>query len=134
MLSDPHGSSVLAGNFEFLLQAFGGPIFEGPGSGVGGAAMIIRYNFVQPGTRLVPFVQGGAGGIYSDISDTTSQELLGSNLNFNLETAIGIKYLMNRKWSVILEMDYRHVSDAGITTRNDGLDSIGGTIGLGYLF
>jgi hypothetical protein len=133
MLSDPHGSGVFAGNFEFLLDVVSGVIFEGPGNGMGGATMGLRYNFVSPQASLVPFVQLGAGGVYSDIAESP-QELLGSHLNFLGQCSIGVRSRFHERWSVILQANYNHISNAGLTRRNDGLDAIGGTAGLGYGF
>jgi Lipid A 3-O-deacylase (PagL) len=133
MLSNPHGSGVFAGNFEFLLDVLGGVIFQGPGNGLGGGTMGLRYNFVQPQASLVPFVQLGAGGCYSDIAESP-QELLGSHLNFLGQASIGVRSRFSQRWSAILQANYNHMSNAGLTTRNDGLDAIGGTVGLGYNF
>jgi hypothetical protein len=134
MLSNPHGSGALAGNFELLAEVLGGAIFQGPGDVVAGGDMIIRYNFVQPRARLVPYLEGGFGGIYSDISDSPSQTLLGSKANFLEQATLGIRSRLNQKWSLLLQATYYHMSNAGLTSRNSGLDSFGGTAGLRYLF
>ena len=134
MLSNPHGSGVLAGNFELLVEALGGAIFQGPGDALAGGDVIVRYNFVQPGARLVPYLEGGFGGIYSDISDSPSETLLGSKVNFLEQATLGVRSRINQKWSLILQATYYHMSNAGLTSRNSGLDSFGGTAGLRYLF
>ena len=68
MLYDPAFTGILRGNVELLAEAFGGPIFNGPGNAAAGATLFIRYNFVQPGARIVPYIQGGGGLVYADIA------------------------------------------------------------------
>ncbi len=54
-------SGPLRGNFEALFEVAGGPTFDGFGDWLVGPTGWIRYNFVQPGWRVVPYVQGGLG-------------------------------------------------------------------------
>jgi outer membrane protein W len=116
------------------LQLFGGPIFEGPGDGLGGATILLRYNFVQPDAKWVPYIQIGAGVAYSDVYKDQSQRLIGQAWEWDLEAALGIRYFFNDRWSANLQAGYRHISNADSADRNVGLNSIGGTVGLGYHF
>ena len=134
MLNDVSGSGFLRGNFEFLLEGFGGTIYQGPGNALGGATLQLRYNFVQPDTRWVPYYQIGAGGVYSDMYKDRARSTVGSALNFNLQSAVGLRYLVNDQWAVSLEGGYRHISNAGFSNRNAGLNSVGAQIGLSYFF
>lgn len=134
MLYNPQGPSILAGNVEFLGEVFGGPIVQGPGSAVAGATLIFRYNFVQPGARLVPYIQGGAGGVYTDVGEKESVGTISLPVEFNLQAFIGLRYFLNDRWSVVAEGGYRHISNAGIHAPNVGLDSIGGNLGFGFSF
>src|SRR4051794_38840232 len=55
MLYDPAGSGFFRGNTELIFQLFTGAVFEGPGDYLVGGALVLRYNFVQPGARWVPY-------------------------------------------------------------------------------
>jgi lipid A 3-O-deacylase len=134
MLSNPHGSGFFAGNYELLGEVFGGSIFQGPGSVELGATLIIRYNFIQPRSRVIPYMQIGAGGIYTDISERDSHGLVSLPVNFNLQGTGGLRFMLDRKCSLILEAGYRHISDASIKLPNRGVDSVGGDIGFGFFF
>ena len=134
MLNDVSGGGWLRGNFEFLLEGFSGTIYQGPGNGLGGATLQLRYNFVQPETRWVPYFQIGAGGVYSDMDKDRARSTVGSALNFNLQSAVGLRYLVNDKWAVSLEAGIRHISNAGFTDHNAGLNSVGAQLGLSYFF
>lgn len=135
MLSDVRGSGALRGNFEFLLGVFGGSIWDGPGDGLIGSNLLLRYNFVQSGAVVVPFVQIGGGGVYSDAAkDDKVQQLIGSEMSFNLEGAIGVRWMLSNRCAVSLRAEYRHLSNANLADRNSGLNVIGGVLGVSWFF
>ena len=134
MLYDPTGPGLLAGNFELMAEIFGGGIFEGPGNVLAGSTLIFRYNFVQPQARLIPYLQIGAGGVYTDIGEEESRGLISLPVEFNLQAITGVRYMLNDRWSVVVEAAYRHVSNAEIKKPNFGLDNIGGNVGFGFSF
>ncbi len=134
MLYDPQGPGLLAGNFELLGEVFAGGIFDGPGDVLTGATLIFRYNFVQPRARLIPYLQVGGGGVYTNIGESESRGLISLPVEFNLQGYAGLRYMLNDRWSVVVEAAYRHVSNAEIKKPNFGLDNIGGNVGFGFSF
>jgi hypothetical protein len=131
MLSDPRGDGFLRGNWEFVLDVFGGGIFDGPGDYLIGAEMLLRYNFVQPGSRLIPFIQIGGGGVYSDAAnDDTIQHLIGTDFPFILEGEIGLLQAQ-RTLRDFLRIDYRQYLECG-PRHNAGLNALGGLIGISF--
>jgi hypothetical protein len=134
MLHTPSGEGCLRGNCELMLQLFGASVFDGPGNALGGATVLLRYNFVQPGAKWVPYAQLGVGEIYNDIYHDHSQRLIGQAWEIDLEASVGIRYMFNDRWSAAIEGGYRHNSNGGSNDRNVGLNSLGATIGLGRHF
>ena len=134
MLNTPEGDGFFRGNFEVLLEAFVGSVFDGPGSALGGGALLLRYNFVPAESKWTYFFQLGGGGLTNDIYKDHSQRLIGTQGEFDLEAAIGVQYFFSDRWSGNIEADFRHISNAGINERNVGLNSVGGSVGLGYHF
>lgn len=134
MLSNPHGSGFFAGNYEFLGEVFGGPIFQGIGNVTSGATLFIRYNFIQPRARVIPYMQIGAGGIYTDISERDSHGLVSLPVEFNLQGTGGLRFVLDRHWSILVEAGDRHISDASIKLPNRGVDTVGGDLGVGFSF
>jgi len=135
MLSDPRGDGFFRGNWEFLLTAFGGGVFDGPGDVLIGAEMLLRYNFVQPGSRLVPFIHIGGGGVYSDAAnDDPIQHLIGTDLSFILEGEIGLRCKLNERCAINCGIDYRHISNAGLAHHNAGVNALGGMIGVSVFY
>jgi lipid A 3-O-deacylase len=135
MLSDPHGDGFLRGNWEFVLDVFGGGIFDGPGDVLVGAEMLLRYNFIQPGSRLVPFIHIGGGGVCSDAADDDPiQHLIGTDFSFILEGEIGLRWKLNERCAISCGIDYRHISNAGLASHNAGLNALGGLIGISIFY
>ncbi len=134
MLNNPHGSNLLAGNFEALGEVFGAGVFDGLSGVLAGSTLIFRYNFIQPRTRFVPYLQGGGGFVYTSFSGHESRDLVSLPVEFNLQAGGGVRYRLDRHWSLLLEAGYRHISNAGLKNPNFGINSVGGDVGLGYLF
>jgi lipid A 3-O-deacylase len=135
MLTNTIGSGLLRGNVEILGEIFGGGIYDGPGSDLVGFDAFLRYNFVQPNAKLVPFFQAGGGGVYSDAAQADKiQRLIGSDMSFSLEAEIGARYFISRNWALNVGFEYRHISNADTASRNRGLNALGGVLGINTFF
>lgn len=134
MLSTPGEAGLFRGNCEFLVDLYGGGVFDGPSGGFGGFTLILRQNFVQPDACLVPYFQIGAGGMLNSIYENHPQHLIGTAFEFNLEASIGLRYLFSKHCGIYIEGAYRHISNAGLGDRNCGLNAIGGMLGVSYFF
>jgi lipid A 3-O-deacylase len=134
MLTDVASDGWCRGNWEFLAEVYGGGIVEGPGDVIIGATLLLRYNFVQEGSRWVPYFQLGGGGVYSDAHEDEVQRAIGSEYSFNLQGGFGLRYLCSDRCAVYIEALYRHISNAGMADRNLGSNAVGGFVGLSYFF
>jgi opacity protein-like surface antigen len=134
MLNNPWGLGPLTGNVELLGEVFAGPVVGGPGSVLAGGTLVFRYNFVQPRARLLPYLQVGAGGVYTDIPEKESGGLISLPVEFNLQAGVGTRFMLNDRWSIGVEGVYRHISNAEIKKPNFGIDSVGGNLGFGFFF
>lgn len=134
MLTSPSGEGFWRGNTEFLLAAQGSGVFKGPGSVFAGGSLILRRNFVQPQSRWVPYAQLEAGALYNDGFEDRIQRALGQAFEFQLGGGLGIRYLASEAWAVFLEADYRHISNAGLSSRNAGTNAAGGFLGVSCFF
>lgn len=136
MVNDPAFTSVLRGNLELLGEGFGGPIFHGPGNVVAGGTLFCRYNFIQPNARVVPYFQSGGGFVYSDyVHGAQGGNAVSLDVNFNLQTMVGLRFNMNSRWSVLVEGCLRHISNAGVERdANYGIDQAGGNLGMALSF
>jgi hypothetical protein len=122
----------LRGNWEALLDLYGAGIFAGPGNFLIGPTALIRYNFVQPGWCVVPYLQGGCGLLFNDAYEDKSQKLIGSVVEFSPQVSAGARYLINDKWSLDAEVMFHHISNANTANRNVGVNALGGQVGFSY--
>ncbi len=136
MLDNVYGHGFFRGNDEVMLEAAGGSIFVGPGSGLGGLSIMYRRNFLIPSvqSRLVPYFDAAGGGIYTDAYHNKPQRALGAPGEFDLQAGLGTRLRFARNWSLDTEFDYRHLSNAGLAGRNYGTNGIGGLIGISRSF
>ena len=134
MLNDPWSLGPLTGNFELMGEISAGPVVTGPGNVLAGGSLVFRYNFIQPHALLFPYLQIGAGGVYTDIPEKESRGLISLPVEFNLQAGVGTRYMLNDRWSVVVEGLYRHISNAEIKKPNYGIDSVGGNLGFGFSF
>jgi predicted porin len=134
MLYTPRGSGFFRGNFEFLIEADGALDVQGPKTGAVGGNLVFRYNFVQPGSKWAPYVQLQGGGVYNDIAHDPYQHLIGRDEEFFLGVGVGVRYFLNPRTALTVEIDYRHNSDANTANRNIGLNSVGGMLGVSVFF
>ncbi len=89
---------------------------EGHQMFVGGSSLVLR--FVAPHKGITPFVDMGAGANFS-----TRNNFLGRRLgdHFLFDLILGGGFNLGKRYSISYR--YRHLSDAGLFTYNDGIDS-----------
>jgi hypothetical protein len=135
MLNTPSEKEwILRGNFEALFEANYSKITEGFGNYMYGVTALIRYNFVRPDARLVPYFQVGAGIVHTDAHKDMTQKLIGQSTEFTPQGSVGLRCLLAKNWSFDAEFMYHHISNAGLAERNIGVNSFGGIVGFTYLF
>jgi opacity protein-like surface antigen len=135
MLSSPQGGGHrLDGNLEAILEVTNSFVFNGFGDYVGGVAGLIRYNLTGFGDRFVPYVQAGAGLVVTDAHDDRSQRAIGRAINGSLRAGAGFRYLMGKNWSLDAEAAFEHISNADTADRNDGVNALGGFVGITYFW
>jgi hypothetical protein len=118
-----------SGNFELLGQLFGGKQIKPNNAYVVGLAPLLRYNFAT-GTRFVPFVGGGAGVSLTDIRKPD----LSTDFEFNLQVGGGVRCFFKPNFSATLEARLLHLSNAGIDSPNDGVNTMMLFLGADWYF
>jgi opacity protein-like surface antigen len=125
----------LRGYSEFFFQGEYQQIVRGPETHYEGLMVGPRYNFVQPGWKIIPFVEGGVGLGFAD-ADPQHQGL-GQDFNFTFEAGAGARYDISDDFFVRLGVEYQHVSNAGLsepTNPNHPIDELGPKLSFGYSF
>ena len=125
--------SWLRGYNQFYVSAIAEPIFRGPENHYFGFNFGLRYNFVRPGSRFVPYFSGGLGLGWID-SHPSIPGAQGQDFTFNILTAVGISYQMSEHWKLNAGILYQHLSNGGQTDPNPSLNLLGPQVGLNYSF
>ena len=123
----------LRGYHQFYFSAVAEPIFRGIENHYFGINFGLRYNFVRPGSRFVPYVSGGVGLGWID-SRPEVRGAQGQDFTFNVMSAVGVSYQLNDRWKINAGALYQHLSNGGQTDPNPSLNLIGPQIGLTYSF
>lgn len=128
VLLDSHGPSFLRGRFEYAIDAVPMYLIFQPTNtayGVGLNPLNLKWNFESHG-KFVPYTELSGGLLFTthDVPTNTS------SINFTPSAAVGFHYLGDRfAWT--LEGRYLHISDAGLSRLNPGLNTFELRIGLG---
>ena len=125
--------SWLRGYNQFCLTAMAEPIFRGVENHYFGINFGLRYNFVRPNSRFIPYVSGGLGLGWID-SHPDMRGSQGQDFTFNILTAVGVSYKLTDHWKLDAGALYQHLSNGGQTDPNPSLNLLGPQIGLTYSF
>ena len=126
---------VLRGYTEFFFRGEYDQIVHGPENHYEGLVVGPRYNFVQPGWKLIPYVEGGVGFDFAD--SNPAQGGLGQDFNFTFMAGAGAKYCITDNFYVRLGVEYQHLSNAGLSEPqepNHPIDGLGPKLSFGYAF
>ena len=125
--------SWLRGYNQFYVSAMAEPIFRGIENHYFGFNLGMRYNFVRPGSRFVPYFSGGVGAGWID-SHSEIPGGPGQDFTFNILSAAGISYSVNDHWKINVGALYQHLSNGGQTDPNPSLNLFGPQVGVNYSF
>jgi len=129
ILTDAHGPGLLRGRLEYAVDAVPMYLIFQPRGAVYGAGVnpfAFKWLFDRRG-RVAPYFEFN-GGVLFTTKDVPSGI---SNINFGSGTAIGVNVGHGKAhWS--LEVRWLHISDAGLTADNPGINTIQLRAGLGW--
>jgi len=140
---DALAGGILRGYTEFLFQGYGDAITHGPAgeTHIFGMNYGPRYNFVQPGWKLVPYVEGLVGFGFADSNPTVdasgTAHGLGQDFNFTFGVGAGARYDIDEHWFVRAGVLYTHFSNAGLSEpehENQPIDALGPQVSVGFRF
>ena len=123
------------GNTEFLFSGMYAPVINGPNPWFTGALFGPRYNFIQEGWPVVPYLESRVGFMFTDATGAPDSQ--GQDFCFSFEIGIGVRIPVTEQLSVNLGAMYQHISNGGLSEpahENVGLDSIGPTLSVTWAF
>jgi len=125
----PHGPGILRGQFEYAIDWVPLNLIFQPHSvayGAGFNPFALKWLSV-PRHGVTPYIDLGGGVLY------TSREVPAgiSNINFASGSGVGVNIGRGKAhWS--LELRWMHISDAGLTEVNPGINTVQVRAGLGW--
>jgi hypothetical protein len=125
--------SWLHGYQQVYFSLMAEPIFRGVESYYFGFDFGLRYNFVRPGSRWVPYASGGVGAGLID-SHANIGGTQGQDFTFNILGAVGVSYRWNDRWKIDAGILYQHLSNGGQTDPNPSLNLIGPQLAATFSF
>ena len=128
ILTDAQGPGFLRGRFEYAVDVV--PLFlvmqtTNTAYGFGVNPFALKWNFASHGS-VVPYIDIGGGTLFTNVKVPEGT----SHVNFTPSGAFGVHFLRGKyNWSA--EVRYLHISNAGISRPNPGINTIQVRLGLG---
>jgi lipid A 3-O-deacylase len=128
IFTDAHGPGFLKGRFEYAVDAVPAYLLfqrANTAYGVGLNPLNLRWNLSQRGS-LIPYLELSGGVLFTthDVPPHTSA------VNFTPAAAAGV-YTLRKKYALAVELRYLHISDAGLSKLNPGINTVEVRLGLG---
>jgi hypothetical protein len=129
VLTHPHGSGVLRGNFEYVADAI--PLFlvfqRNNAYGAAIQPVVLKWNFTSGAPHFAPFAEIAGGVVFTnrDVPPRTSF------VNFTPGAAFGVQ-LLGHRWNPLLAVRYMHMSNASLSNRNPGINTLQFMLGLDH--
>jgi opacity protein-like surface antigen len=129
LIGDDVCGGFLKGNGEVVIEGLFGMGLKNVHGATEGLALNYKHNFIT-GTRFVPFFELGLGLSMNQWHIYETQ----SDFEFITQIGAGLQYFFTDDWALILQGRWHHMSNAGLTKPNPGLNDIMGTAGLTHFF
>jgi hypothetical protein len=128
ILTAPHGPGFLSGQFEYAVDVV--PVFlltqkTGTAYGAGLNPFALKWNFTSS-RKVLPYAELGGGTLFTNDKVPPGT----SHVNFTSSGALGLHFLQSKyNWSA--EIRFMHISNAGLTKLNPGINTLQVRLGFG---
>jgi lipid A 3-O-deacylase len=131
ILTRPHGPGFLNGRFEYVLDAV--PVFMvfqryNTAYGGGFSPLGLKWDFAARG-RIEPYLELNGGTLFTNHPVPTGT----SAVNFTDAAALGM-HILGDKHAFSVEVRYMHISNAGLSSPNPGINTVQVRLGIGKFF
>ncbi|HXR15173.1 MAG TPA: acyloxyacyl hydrolase [Terriglobales bacterium] len=131
ILTRPHGPGFLNGRFEYVVDAV--PVFMvfqryNTAYGAGFDPLGLKWDFASRG-RIEPYFELTGGTLFTNHQVPTGT----SSVNFTPSAALGM-HLLGDRHALSLEVRYLHISNAGLSSPNPGINTVQVRVGVGKFF
>jgi hypothetical protein len=132
VLTSDLGGGFVRGNFEWSADLM--PVYyvlqPAPAKNAYGAAfnpVNLKWNFTHA-DLTVPFLELGGGVLFSNhvVPNNTSR------VNFLTHGTFGVQFFNNQKRALTASIRYEHISNAGLTVPNPGINTVQFLLGINW--
>ena len=130
VLTAPHGPGFLSGRFEYAVDAV--PAFvvfqrANTAYGAGVNPFALKWIFATRG-NVEPYLELNGGTLFTNHEVPAGT----STVNFTSSAALGVHFFGKLAWTA--EVRYMHISNAGLTKPNPGINTVQVRVGIGKVF
>ena len=128
ILTDAQLPGILRGRFEYAIDAV--PVFvvfqpANTAYGISLNPLGLKWNFERR-SRFSPFLELGGGVLFTN----HNVPIFTNNVNFTPSAALGT-HILGPKYNLSVEIRYLHISNAGLSRFNPGLNTVEARVGVG---
>ena len=132
VLTSDHLGSFVRGNFEYSADLM--PVYyvfqPAPAVNAYGAAfnpVNLKWNFASS-ERTIPFLELGGGVLFSNHVVPNNA----SRVNFITHGTLGLQFFNNQRRAFTASVRYEHISNAGLTVPNPGVNTVQFLVGVNW--
>ncbi len=128
VITNPHGPGFLRGRFEYTVDGVPVYLIFQPANiayGVGFTPLGLKWNFERR-ARFSPYFELDGGVVFSNHAIPTYT----NTVNFTPGAALGT-HILGEKYNWSVELWYLHISSAGLSNYNPGLNTVQVRLGVG---
>lgn len=132
VLTDEHGGAFLRGNFEWSADLI--PVYylwqPAPAKNAYAASVNpvnLKWNFIHS-LWIVPYLELGGGLLFSNHAVPVNT----SHINFVTHATMGFQFFNNDRRAFTAGIRYEHISNAGLTVPNPGINTVQFQVGLNW--
>jgi len=117
------------GTLEFVTEPILNLVISPDANAEMGVSLLLNYSD-KITSRIAPYIEGGVGIVYT----TQHTHEQGTQYNFLSQGGAGLQFFLNDSFAVKGGYRFRHMSNAGITDDNSGINHHFLLVGLSYFF
>jgi lipid A 3-O-deacylase len=132
VLTEDHFGSFLRGNFEWSADLY--PLYylwqPAPAKnayGLGFNPVNLKWNFTN-WEWTIPFLELGGGVLFTNTKVPANT----SRVNFVTHGALGFQFFNNQRRAFTTSIRYEHISNAGLTVPNPGINTVQFLVGVNW--
>lgn len=119
----------IGGDLELIAEPIMNVVISPDANAEFGASCLLKYSS-HITARIAPYIEGGIGMVYT----TQHTHEQGTQFNFLPQVGGGLQFFLNKNLALTGGYRYRHLSNAGMSDDNSGINHHFILVGLSYFF